>query len=688
MHYKHWQLESVPGERGEVVWIGFDRAGRSANTINEAVLDELDQIISNLGSKKGLAGIIFISLKKNGFIAGADVDSFKDLDNAHKAALFLKKGQILFKQIEALPCATVAAIQGFCMGGGLELSLACDYRVACDDPKTRLGLPEVKLGILPGWGGTVRSVQLLGVFAAMDLMLTGRAVTTTQAKQIGLVDAAVPIRQFKRAAMYFVDHQPPLRKVPVWHRLFRQPMARNLLAAYLKKMLAKKVKLQHYPSPYTIVDLWQHYGNEKTPRAYQAEIDAINRLLFEKEQTQARYLMQVFFLQETLKRLNQASTFKAVRIHVIGAGTMGGDIAAWCALRGLHVSLQDQNIAQIGAALQRAQMLFKEKLKQAHLVQAALDRLMPDVSGLGIAQADVIIEAIVEDPSIKQTLFQTLEKQAKPEAILATNTSSIPLDVMQSVMKKPERLVGIHYFNPVALMPLVEVVAGDRTDPGIQADAIAFVRQIDKLPLPVKSRPGFLVNRVLMPYLMEAVQLVSEGCSIEAIDRAATEFGMPMGPVTLADKVGLDVCLSVAKNLLAQSGESIPDALIERVNSGKLGIKTGCGFYRYQKGQLIRNKKAVQKISLPKDDLAHRLILRMLREAIVCLEEGIVKSEAHLDAGMIFGTGFAPFRGGICCYARSTGVDELTRQYAYCEKHYGKRFKIGDRLAMFQKDPV
>jgi 3-hydroxyacyl-CoA dehydrogenase/enoyl-CoA hydratase/3-hydroxybutyryl-CoA epimerase len=684
MTYKHWQLDTIANEggEGEVLFLGFDRAERSTNTMSDDVLDELETIIQNLKSQTSVKGLVIQSLKDNGFIAGADVEGFKELDTEEKAKAFLNKGQRVFAAIEALSIPTIALIKGFCMGGGTELVLACDYRIACDDDKTRIGLPEVKLGIHPGWGGTVRAVQKVGVFAAMDMMLTGRGIRASAAKRMGLVDAAVPMRQFRRSAFYYVNHKPKQTQPKWWLRLLNMGLFRGLIASQLEKQVAKKAKKEHYPSPYAIIDLWRKYGGEPTEQAYAEEINSIAGLFAGGDAS--RNLIRVFFLMERLKGLAKNSDFEPKHVHVIGAGTMGGDIAAWCALRGFRVTLQDREIKYIAPAIKRAHALYKKRLKKPQLVRAAMDRLIPDVDGLGVRSADVIIEAIYENLEAKQNLFKDLEKNAKKDAILASNTSSIPISEINSVMKKPERLIGIHFFNPVAMMPLVEIVVSEETSAESRDDAIAFVRKIDKLPLPVKSKPGFLVNRVLMPYLMEAVALAEEGATLEEIDIAATNFGMPMGPVELADKVGLDVCLSVAKNLTSHYGGHIPERLEELVKVGDLGPKSSRGFYQYKNKKPIRQKRHTSG-KFSEQEIADRLILRMLNESVACLREQIVEDEELLDAGMIFGTGFAPFRGGIIHYAETIGFSQLTELYKSYEERYGDRFKADKGLDNLEK---
>jgi 3-hydroxyacyl-CoA dehydrogenase/enoyl-CoA hydratase/3-hydroxybutyryl-CoA epimerase len=568
-----------------------------------------------------------------------------------------------------MPFPTVSQIHGFCLGGGLELALACRYRVAEDNHSTRLGLPEVKLGIHPGFGGTVRLPRLIGAPKAMELMLTGRAIDARKAKKIGLVDYVVPLRNLKKMSVICIKNNPPVQKPSLTLRLTNSTFARPFLKKALIKNIKKRVKKDHYPAPYAMIDLWSsHAGNPKKMLIEEAR--SVAGLL---TGTTAQNLVRVFFLMEKLKSMGRGTDFNASHVHVIGAGIMGGDIAAWCALRGLKVTLQDREAKYIAPAMKRANKLFSKRLRTPRLVQSAMDRLMPDVEGkTGLQHADVVIEAIYENAEAKQDLFRTIEPVIKPDALLATNTSSIPLEELNMALSKPERLVGLHFFNPVAKMQLVEIVSAASTGPNEISKAKAFTRQIDRLPLPVQSTPGFLVNRVLMPYLLEAVSMVEEGISPVDIDRVAVDFGMPMGPILLADTVGLDICLHVAEIISKGLNIAIPDRLRMLVKEGKLGKKSGEGFYSYKKGK--QTAPAASSSEVLAQDLTDRLILRIVNESVSCLNEGVVEDADLLDAGIIFGTGFAPFRGGPLHYQYIEGINSLSLRLKELEEHYGKRF--------------
>ncbi|MGQ3891085.1 3-hydroxyacyl-CoA dehydrogenase NAD-binding domain-containing protein [Legionella sp. CNM-4043-24] len=671
--YKHWETHT---DADHIVWLGINRQDGSVNTINDEVLDELNGFLSELSKEKDVAGLIIYSAKEKGFIAGADVNAFSRFKTPEEAVDFLRKGQTVFNRLEALDIPTVAMIDGFCMGGGLELALACHYRVASEDHSTRLGLPEIMLGIHPGWGGTVRLPKLIGGFNAMSqLILTGAAISSARAKALGLVDDVVPERQLKRAAVYFVKNKPAQHKPGFLQSLTNNSWVRSMLAPLLRANVAKRVKKQHYPAPYAVIDLWENESGTGD-RAYLKEVDSVEQLV--SKGATAKNLIRAFLLRERMKAFAKDSSFEARHVHVIGAGVMGGDIAAWCALRGLHVTLQDKSHAQIAPALGRAHTLFKKKLRKPRLITAAMDRLVADPEGFGVAKADVIIEAVFENLEVKQSIMKEVEAKAKKDAIIATNTSSIPLDEISQVMQSPERLVGIHYFNPVAKMELVEIVSSSKTLKSVRERACSFVNQIGRLPLPVKSSPGFLVNRTLMPYLMECVQLLDEGVPAETIDQAAKDFGMFMGPVELADTVGMDVCLAVAQNLSQHFGGTVPEKLIAMVKEGKLGRKTGEGFYRYKNGKAIKNKVRENKANT---DIANRLVLRMINEAAACLREGVVADSDLLDGAMIFATGFAPFRGGPMNYAHDFGHDKLNELFTTLETQYGQRFKMDAQLS-------
>lgn len=663
--YKHWRLET---DTDQILWLYFDKNEASVNTINREVMEEFSAILDQLSKTQAYRGLIIASGKKSGFIAGADIKLFNALNNEELAINLLKQGQQVFAQLEALSLPTVAMITGFCLGGGLELSLACRYRVAEDNPKTRLGLPEVRLGIQPGWGGSVRLPRLIGGIEGLSLMLSGHTISAKAAVHLGVVDAAVPLRYFTQAAKHYILQDPGVHQPSTWQAMTNNKLLRPLLAKVIRHKLTAKVNPTYYPAPFQILSNWEHYGIGSI-NSFDQEAQSCGKLFLTET---SRNLVRVFFLQEKLKSLAKEMISTQQHVHVIGAGTMGGDIAAWCVLQGFKVSLQDIKPQFLASSFKRAYSICKNKLKEPHLIQKAMDSLIPDMDGHGVSSADIIIEAVIEDLAIKQQVFKEIEEKARPLAVLATNTSSIPLDEINTVMRSPERLVGIHFFNPIPMMQLVEVVQGAKTDKSIVERAINFVRRIDKLPLPVKSTPGFLVNRILFPYMMEAMNMLEERIPPAMIDKAMTDFGMPIGPVALADMVGLDVCMLVAEHLSQYSQFSISACLKQVVNDKKLGRKTGEGFYRYdKKGKVIPTKNEVNAKTL--QEIADRLVLRLLNESFRCLQEGVVANADLLDAGMIFGAGFAPFRGGPIHYAKSQGIQELFQQFIKQQEARGEK---------------
>jgi 3-hydroxyacyl-CoA dehydrogenase/enoyl-CoA hydratase/3-hydroxybutyryl-CoA epimerase len=533
-------------------------------------------------------------------------------------------------------------VNGFCMGGGLELALACTHRVALDEPKTRFAFPEVMLGIWPSWHGLQWLPKLVGPAAALDMILTGRAVDARRAKKVGLANETVPLRVLENTARLVTLEAKPPGSLGIIDRLMLG-VGRRFVAAQARKQVAKRARREHYPAPYAILDAWVKYDGD--PFASQNDPSCSIAALFEHPTT--RNLIRIFFLQERMKGLAKGVAFKARHVHVIGAGVMGGDIAAVCAMRGITVTLQDTAPERIAPAVQRAAELFKKRLKDPRRVRDALDRLIPDVAGAGAARADVVIEAIFENLQAKRELFAKVEAVAKPDAVIATNTSSLKIADVAAQFKDPARLVGIHFFNPVPQLQLVEVVQGAGTSEDMARKATAFVRQLDKLPLPVKDSPGFLVNRVLGPYMQNAFRLLDEGAKPETIDAAMEEFGMPMGPIELADTVGLDICLAAGKALAKKATEA-PQVLLNKVALGQLGRKTGQGIYRYENGKPVKGQPGAWT-----PQMVESLIEPYLQEAQAVLAEGIVADADLIDAGLIFGTGFAPFRGGPLHYLAS-----------------------------------
>ena len=646
---KTYQHLSIKTDTDRISWLKLDVADKFVNILNPEVINELLAACKEIKQQAPApTGLIIYSGKSSGFIAGADVKGFVGINDKTSALNFILLGHQLCDSVAALPFPTLAMVDGFCLGGGLELALACDYIVASDDPRCKLGLPEVKLGIHPGFGGSVRSIRRIGVLKAMPLMLTGRALLGRQAAKLGLIDLCVPRRQLNSSAVQLIKRtaQPAKHSRSFQDRLIESPPIRYLIAKKMRTTVAQHAKEEHYPAPYALIKLWETYG-------------AHNNLFFKKEaesvadliQTEtAQNLIRVFFLQNRLKALGNKSLFSPKHVHVIGGGVMGGDIATWCAMQGLRVTLQDISSETLAKVMQRANGSFKRRYKgDRQRIMTAQDNLLADLHGDGIAKADVIIEAIFENLKAKQTLFKDIEKRAPRHAILATNTSSIMLQDIAQSMQQPERLVGLHFFNPVAKMPLLEVIyTPDITAKKNLAEAQAFASHINKLPLAVVSSPGFLVNRILVPYILEAIVLHQEKVPVDIIDQAATDFGMPMGPLELADSVGLDICLHVGNILTDTINVKLPETLAKEVENGLLGKKSGRGFYHWKKGKPVKNKTNHWQGN--KQNIQDRLMNKLLNEAQKCLDEALVEDADLLDAGTIFGTGFAPFRGGPLHY--------------------------------------
>ena len=638
MTFKHWTLDR---DAEGIAWAILDEADASANTLGLAVMEELAGILDQL-SQRPPSGLVIRSGKAAGFIAGANIEEFTRIDSAQAARALVQRGWTLFERLATVDYPTLALIRGHCMGGGLELALACRYRITVDEPGTRLALPEVMLGIYPAWGGMLRLPQLIGPAAALDLMLTGKGVDAGKARRLGLADDCVPPRVMDNAAHIMLLSGRAPRRLPLLQRLLNGPL-RGIVAGKARKQVALKARPEHYPAPYAILDVWANYAGNAlaVPASSTSSLESILRSLT------AKNLIRVFFLQERLKGFGKDADFRPRRVHVIGAGVMGGDIATECALRGMIVTLQDQSVERIAPAFARAAKRFERKFRgKPREARFALDRLIPDPAGHGVAQADVIIEAIFENLDAKRALFAEIERRAKPDALLASNTSSLRIADIASALADPGRLVGIHFFNPVAVMPLVEVVRNSGTADEAAKRAAAFVRRLDKLPLPVGDEPGFLVNAVLGPYMYEALRCMDEGVAPETIDAALTGFGMPMGPIELVDTVGLDIAVAAGR-ALAGAEAVLPRALADRVAAGQLGKKTGQGFYAWPGGKVRKPTDGAVPAGL-----AERIVAPLLAASQACVDRGVVADADLADAGVIFGTGFAPFTGGPLNFVR------------------------------------
>ena len=664
MTIENWKIET---DANNVVWLCLDTAGSKVNVLSSTILMELDEVLQPL-IETPPAGLVLYSGKNRSFVMGADIKEFTTIDSVERAEEVVRLGQQLMDKVEGLACPTVAVINGFCLGGGLELAMSCDYRIVLEGTSKILGLPEVKLGLHPGFGGTVRAVQICGVRAAMPLMLTGNPIAPGKAKAIGLVDKISNDDEWRSDATAMLVAKPPKQRAPLLDRILGLAPMRPLVRNMLLKQVQGKARKEHYPAPYAMIDIWTAEG-ASNPGGYIAEARSFAKLMCSST---SRNLVRVFFLQNKLKAQGNKTDVKIKHVHVVGAGVMGGDIAAWCALRGHTVTLQDREQKYIDPAMQRATKLFSKRVRDAQKRAETEARLRADVDGDGVADADLVIEAIYENLEAKQTLYEALQAKMKPGALLATNTSSIRLEELRTVLREPQRFIGLHFFNPVAMLPLVEVIRCEDTDQEALDVGFAFTKGIGKMPLECASSPGFVVNRILAPYMAEAMHLAQEGVPLADIDRAAEAFGMPMGPVELADSVGLDVGLHVSKVLGAAFDKPVPDTLQKMVDDGMLGRKSGQGFYRWEDGKAVKPDGDSKNVPA---DIQDRLILPMVNESIACLHDGVVSDADLLDAGVIFGTGFAPFRGGPLNYAKERGTTAVVMRLNELAKAHGERFE-------------
>jgi 3-hydroxyacyl-CoA dehydrogenase/enoyl-CoA hydratase/3-hydroxybutyryl-CoA epimerase len=651
-----------------IAWLLFDRAGASANTLSADVIEELDSVLAALENQRP-SGLVIRSAKPSGFVAGADVNEFRGASDPQPVETAIGRAHAVIDRLEALKVPTVAVIHGFCLGGGLEVALACQSRIAIDG--ARFGFPEVMLGLHPGLGGPARFTRLVNPMQAMTLMLTGKTIDAPKAKSLGLVDAVAQERHVRNAVRDAVFGRLKRAQPGVLNTVLNSGPVRGVLSSRMRAEAEKAAPHENYPAPYALIDLWEKHGGDKAAMLA-AEKTSFASLMVTPT---AQNLIRVFFLREQMKKL-AGSGNKIGHVHVIGAGAMGGDIAAWCANQGMRVTLSDMKPEPIAGAMKRASDLFGKIMRKRIDIRDALDRLIPDLDGEGIRNADLIIEAVPEKLELKQKIYAGLEPKMKPGAILATNTSSIPLQDLRTTLKSPERLVGLHFFNPVSRLQLVEVVSHDGTDPQMQKQALAFVGAIDRLPLPVKSSPGFLVNRALTPYMLEAMVMLDEQIDKRTIDAAAEKFGMPMGPIELADQVGLDICLAVGDMLRSKFGDSLPPTpawLREKVAAGDLGRKTGRGFYVWKDGKPDKMSRSPATVQ-PTAEMIDRLMLPMSNVCVACLREGIVDNADVVDGAMIFGTGYAPFRGGPLNYARSRGTENVVSTLRALVQKFGGRF--------------
>jgi 3-hydroxyacyl-CoA dehydrogenase/enoyl-CoA hydratase/3-hydroxybutyryl-CoA epimerase len=650
-----------------IAWVTFDDPDAKVNLLNPATVGQLDKILDGLLQRKP-TGLVFISSKPDIFIAGADIKELEKIGNAAHGVELARAGHKIFGKIEQLGVPSVAAIDGACLGGGCELALACRFRVATDNPKTQIGLPETQLGIIPGWGGTQRLPRLIGLRAALDIIVAGKTVNAGKAVRIGLVDAAVPAVALRQVAVKLArgsgipaatgrdKNFAPTRRM---HWENRWP-ARPLICRIARKRTLAKTR-GHYPSPLKAIDAVEQGLASSLENGLEIEAQIFGEVAATPV---CKNLIRVFFLREKYSKLRvkgAESAKKIEKVGVLGAGVMGAGIAQWCSARGLTVRLKDIKTEFVAAGIKRIADIYRDGVKRRKV--SALDaehgmaRVHPTTEYTGFSDCDLVIEAVLEKIEVKRQLYSELVPRLGKRCVIASNTSAIPIDELAEASGRPTEFVGIHFFNPVHRMPLVEVVRGTKTAPDVLATAVEFAKQLKKIPIVVKGAPGFLVNRLLMPYLNEAGKLLGEGVGIEAIDKAMLDFGMPMGPLRLIDEVGIDVAYDVARELaVAFSGRMSVAPVLQKIHdAGLKGRKGGKGFYVYA-GKKERVNREFRGEERPATEIQHRLLEVMINEAKRCLSEGVVASEDDIDAGMIFGTGFPPFRGGLVQYARDSGL--------------------------------
>ncbi len=658
---KNWKLKV---DKKNILWVKLDCLNRSTNILAKDVRLELEILVNHFEITKkkytedqvNISGIVFYSEKITGFCAGADVNEFIELsknDNwLEQSRKIVNDGWHLYNKLESLSkkIPTIAMIKGFCFGGALELSLACRYIIAIDDPKTSFALPEVQLGIYPGWGGVKRLPEKIGPINALNAMLTGKSFNAKKAFKSGLADLLVNDRVANASCERLITVGLKKKELSIFNRILLGPL-KTFTALIVTKQLEKKIKKEHYPAPFGIIDLWKKSNGDPT-----VDVNIHDKMLGSET---ASNLLRVYILKEKLKKLNKESlsnknndkSSTIEHVHVIGAGTMGGDIAIWCALQGLKVTVQDISYQQIARVIKKSSKDIKRKFSNFYDQKRIQDKIIPDFFGDGVSKADVIIEAATENLDAKKNIFSVIEKQAKENALICSNTSSIKIEDISSNLKDPNRIIGVHFFNPVAKMPLVEIIKTENSDANFLKMAFNFVHKIKKLPLPVKSSPGFLVNAVLVPYLVSAMRSVDSGIKPEEIDSAMKSWGMPMGPIELIDLVGLDIILAVGNTM--DTNESSPKCLKELTDKKLFGKKSGQGFYKWKNSKKIISNKILLSDD-EKKSLAENLIYPLIDKTKSLVEEGIVEDKDLADAGVIFGTGFAPFRGGPIHYSETS----------------------------------
>jgi len=629
--FKHFNIST---DHENICWAEIDVNGKSVNVLTQEVMSDLANILNWLEKNTKIKGFSLTSGKPGGFIYGADIAEFELYKTKQDVRSHMEFVHGLFNRIENLRVPTAVGIDGIAVGGGLEIALAFDHIITTSGNKTKLGFPEVNLGILPGYGGSGRAYGRIGTASVAEMMISGKPLIAEAAKDIGLIDQVVNgADNIKPAIKSWLEAQN--QKKP--ERKQRETETDQSALEICREKFLRRVRVEHTPAPFAIIEHLRKHGHSSVAMSA-AEMDIFPDLMVGSA---SKNLRRVYHLTDKVRKTARGDS-KIKKLHVVGAGVMGGDIAAVAAMSGLNVSLTDVDSSAIEGAIKRSADLFARRLKVDEKIAAATARLKADPRGDDAANADLIIEAVAEKLSVKRAVFRDLEKIIKPEAILATNTSAIPLEDISTALKDPSRLIGLHFFNPVPVLPLVEVIWSPHSNQDLVTRGMQFVGQIGKMPIRCKSSPGFLVNRALLPYMFGAIEAVVSGENPEKIDQAMVDFGMPMGPIELSDQVGLDVCLDVGTVL--GIGPGAEKLLMSKCDDKTLGRKTGSGFYNWSENRAVRSREPLEpKLS---DDIARLMLAPMVDECKKAVQEGVVESSDDADAGMIFGTGFPSFRGG------------------------------------------